>query len=80
MEKLIKNNFIYLIYLLPAFLVLGPAIPDIIISLVAIFFIYYCLKNNKYFYFTNKLFYIYFLFWIIIVLGSAFSDYKLLSL
>ena len=80
MKKVFSKYMFYILCFIPAFLVAGPAIPDIIISLTSLFFIYYSFKNRKYFFFKNKIFYCYLLFWLIIVLGSLLSENILFSL
>ena len=80
MEKVFSKYMFYILCFIPTFLVAGPAIPDIIISLTSLFFIYYSFKNKKIFFFKNKIFYCYLLFWLIIVLGSLLSENVLFSL
>jgi hypothetical protein len=80
MEKVLNKYTFYILCFIPTFLVAGPAIPDIIISLTSLFFIYYSFKNGKYFFFKNKIFYCYFLFWLIIIFGSLLSENILFSL
>ena len=46
-EKIFEKKINYLIYLLPLFLVAGPAIPDLIISFLSISFIAYCLIKKE---------------------------------
>ena len=41
----VKNIFIFLILLIPLFLITGPALPDIIVSLSVVFGIHHCLAN-----------------------------------
>ena len=80
MEKVFNKYIFYILCFIPTFLVAGPAIPDILISLTSLFFIYYSFKNKKFFFFKNKIFYCYLSFWLIIVLGSLLSENILFSL
>ncbi len=75
-----NKYFLYLICLIPTFLVAGPALPDLTISLASLFFLYYCLTKKKYFYFKNYFFFFYIIFWLIIVLGSLYSNNIFVSL
>ena len=47
------------------FLIWGPFFPDLIVSISALFFLYYSLKNNNFYYFSNKPFIIFLSFCII---------------
>ena len=44
-RKIFDKKICYLVYFLPMFLVAGPAIPDIIISILSILFIIYCVVS-----------------------------------
>ena len=44
----VKNIFIFLILLIPLFLITGPALPDIIVSLSVLFGISYLFYLKKY--------------------------------
>ena len=55
------------------FLIWGSFFPDLIVSLSAIFFLFYSFKNNDFFYFKNKPFLIFLLFCIIASLVSLES-------
>ena len=79
-EKIFEKKINYLIYLLPLFLVTGPAIPDLIISFLSIFFIAYCLIKKEIDFFKNNIIFFYLIFWIIIILSSVTSDLKIISL
>ena len=65
---------------LPALLVTGPFLPDLIISFLSIWFIFYCIKNNYYDKFKNKYFCFFLFFWIVCVVSSLFSSDILFSL
>jgi len=56
------------------FLILGPFIPDLILSISALIFIYYSIKKNNFYYFKTKLFLIFLLFCVICVSISLRSN------
>ena len=63
------------------FLILGPFFPDLIVSISALFFLYYVIKNNKFYYISNKPFMIFLIFCIYcILLSLVIADDKTLSL
>ena len=62
------NTPVFLFSLLPFFLITGPFLSDLSISLIGIFFLIYCIKENNFTYFKNKYFYFFF---IILVLYNS---------
>ena len=74
------NNLIYLYLFIPVFLVTGPAIPDITLSLIAIFGLFLFYKNWQIIKETKILFLFssfFFIFYTYLILGSFFSlDFK----
>ena len=54
------------------FLILGPFFPDLIVSLSALFFLYYVFKNKKFYFFYNKPLVIFFIFSFYCILISIF--------
>ena len=56
------------------FLILGPFFPDLIVSVSALFFLYYTIKNNDFYYLNNRPFIIFLLFCITSVVSSLESD------
>ena len=66
----------FLIKLIPAliipFLIWGPFFPDLIVSISALFFLFYIFRNKKFYFLTNKPFIIFFIFCIYCVLVSLF--------
>jgi hypothetical protein len=56
-SNLTLTNFI-IASIIP-FLIWGPFFPDLIVSFSSIFFIYFAIKNNNFYYFKNKTFIIY---------------------
>jgi O-antigen ligase len=63
--------------LLPLFLITGSFLPDLSISLIGILFLIYCFKEKKFFYFQNKFFYIFLVFWVYLVINSLFNNFNL---
>ena len=73
-------SFTLLIILLPITLITGPAIPDISITLVSLFFIYILYINNDYkIYLKKNIFIISFIFWFYLLFTSVFAENKYLS-
>jgi hypothetical protein len=62
------------------FLIWGPFFPDLIVSLSALFFLYYSLKNNNFYYFSKKPFIIFLVFCIICTIISLEAENISLSL
>ena len=54
------------------FLILGPFFPDLIVSISALFFLYYVIKNKIFYFFLNKPLIIFFIFCIYCILISFF--------
>ena len=79
----ITKNIKYLtffIYLLPFFLVTGPFLPDLTVTISSIFFLIYSFKEKLYKYYNNNFFKIFLIFWIYISANSLFSLHPILSL
>ena len=60
-------------------LITGPFLPDLVLSLLSLWFIYYIFKNNKLYILKNKFFYIFIAFWLFCIFSSLLSDDILLS-
>jgi O-antigen ligase len=77
-------NFLNFISLLCAclipLLVTGPFLPNIIVSSLSIWFLYYSLKNKKYVIYKNIYFYIFIAFCVVCIISSFLSDEILVSL
>ena len=56
------------------FLIWGPFFPDLVVSISALFFLYYSLKNNNFYYFSKKPFIIFLLFCVISSIISLESE------
>ena len=53
------------------FLIWGPFFPDLIVSVSALFFLYYIFKNKDFYFFLNKPLIIFFIFCIYCILISV---------
>ena len=62
------------------FLIWGPFVPDLIVSISSLFFLYYLIKNNDFYYLNNKPFIIFLLFCIISSIGSLETENISLSI
>ena len=86
MVSLNKNNYIFnnsnnfLFALLPFFLITGPFLSDLYISITSLLFIIFCFRTKNFYYFTQKPFKIFILFCIFCIFCSLFADDIKLSL
>ncbi len=82
----IKEKFIFysvpifLFSLIPFFLVTGPFLSDLAVSLIGLLFLSYCIKKNNFSYFNNKDFYFFLTFWIYLIINSLINNFNLDSL
>lgn len=76
-SELFINFLSYLVILLPIFLISGPFLSDMTISILAVSSFFF-LRNKKFY--LNNFFIFFIIFWILIIISSLFSDYKLISL
>ena len=75
--NIINNFFLFMFILVPVFLITGPALPDITISVCGIFFMFYFLFLKKNFNFIkDKFFIVTIIFWLSIIFISFFAIYK----
>jgi len=65
---------------LPGFLITGPFLPDLSISIIALFFLIYCILKKNFEYFNNFLFRVLFIFYLWILICSLFSENVAFSL
>ena len=72
--------FSILIILLPIALITGPAVPDIIISIIGLYFLINSIKKKLWNYYKNIFVYGFFLFCLYSFLRSIFSDLPIVSL
>jgi len=69
-----------IVVLIIPFLIWGPFFPDLIVSVSALFFLFYVIKNKKFYFFNNKPMIIFFIFCIYCILLSLFvAEDKMLS-
>ncbi len=80
-EKFIFYNFpVFLFFLIPFFLITGPFLSDLSISLISILFLIYCFKKGNFSYFKNKYFYFFLIFWLYLILNSLIINFNFDSL
>ncbi len=80
-EKFFFYTFpVFLFALTPFFLITGPFLSDLAISLISLIFLVYCLKKKNFSFFKNKYFYIFLIFWIYLLINSLFNNLNLDSL
>ena len=79
--KIYLDNIIkYSIFFLPIAILSGPFIPDLLVSIVCIIFIYISLSEKLYKYYQNYFFYICSCFYIYLLINSFLSSYYFESL
>ena len=66
--------------LLVPLLVTGPFLPDLMVSLLSSWFLYYSLRNKIYSIYRNPYFYTFIIFWFVCILSSLLSDNIFFSL
>ena len=71
MYSYIKLLNIVIVTIIPC-LILGPLLPDLIVSISALFFLFYVFKNKEFYFFNNKPSIIFFIFCIYCILLSIF--------
>jgi O-antigen ligase len=80
-EKFIFYNVpVFLFSLIPFFLITGPFLSDLAISLISLLFLIYSLRQKNFSYFKNKYFYIFLIFWSYLILNSLINNFNLDSL
>ena len=80
-KKILFLNFpIFLISLIPFFLITGPFLSDLALSLVVIIFIIIVVKEKKFSLFKNKFFYIFCFFYIYILANSLLQNQNIDSI
>jgi O-antigen ligase len=79
-QKNLILSLSFLFYLLPAALITGPFFSDLIITILAIFFLYISLKNKQWIYYNNFYTKFFLLFYIYLVISSIWADNTLYSL
>ena len=79
-KKLIINFSSIIYYLIPLSLLTGPLIPEIILLIINLVFLYYSIKEKDWFYFNNNFTKFFLLFYIYLISRSFFSENPYLSL
>ena len=80
-EKFIFYSFpVFLFSLIPFFLITGPFLSDLSVSLISLLFLIYCFKNKNFSYFKIKFFYFFLFFWGYLILNSLINNLNLDSL
>ena len=83
MEYFNKNSNFYLSLLIipiPIALITGPALPDILVSLTSLFFLFISLANKEYKYYNNFITKFFLIICIFLILNSIISSYSYFSL
>ena len=80
-EKLIFYYFpVVLFSLIPFFLITGPFLSDLSVSLISLVFLIYCLKEKNFSHFKNKYFYFFLIFWSYLIVNTLINNFNLDSL
>ncbi|RPG55940.1 MAG: O-antigen ligase domain-containing protein [Flavobacteriales bacterium TMED235] len=79
-QKNLNSITSFLFYLLPAALVTGPFLSDLIITLMGIFFLFFSIKNKQWFYYKNIFSKFFFSFYIYLIISSIWADNTIESL
>tara|TARA_Y200000002_G_C22685107_1_gene665653 strand:+ start:1700 stop:2989 length:1290 start_codon:yes stop_codon:yes gene_type:complete len=66
--------------LIPLFLITGPFLSDLSISLISLLFLIYCIKEKNFSYFKNKYFYFFLIFWVYLLLNILINNFNTNSL
>ena len=77
---LFYNIPVFLFILIPFFLITGPFLSDLAISIICLLFLIYCFKKKNYSYFKNKHFYFFLFFWIYLIINTLINNFNLDSL
>ena len=80
-DSLIKSNFfsIFVSLVIPS-LITGPFLPNLILSLSSIFFLFFVIKKKLWILFYNNFYFLFFIFCIICIISSLFSENVFFSL
>ena len=80
-EKILYYKIpVILFSLLPFFLITGPFLADLSISIINLLFLSYCLKERTFTYFKKKYFYFFVIFWLYLILNSLINNFNFDSL
>ena len=77
-EKFIFHNLpVILFSLIPFFLITGPFLSDLSISMISILFLIYCIKQKNFSHFKNKYFYFFMMFWLYLIINSLINNFNI---
>ena len=80
-EKIIFYSIPTVLFsLLPFFLITGPLLSDLSVSIISLLFLIYCIKQKDFTLFNNRFFYFYLCFWIYLVINSLINNFNIDSL
>lgn len=80
-EKFIFFTFpVILFCLIPFFLITGPLLSDLSVSIICIIFFIYCCKKKNFSFFNHNYFYFFLAFWIYLIFNSLINNINLDSL
>ena len=80
-QKFFFYNFpVFLFSFIPLFLITGPFLSDLSISLISLLFLIYCFKKKNFSYFKNKYFSIFLIFWVYLMVSNLINNLNLDSL
>lgn len=65
--------YYFLVSLFPLFFITGPFLPDFICSLLAIYFLFFLIREQKFYYLKNNIFYFFFILYLYLNLNSFTS-------
>ncbi len=75
-EKNIFYHFPSLLFsLIPFFLITGPFLSDLSVTLISLIFLIYCIKEKNFSYFKNKYFYFFLIFWAYLIINSLINSF-----
>ena len=80
LDKFFKNTMLILLCLIPGALVTGPFLPDLFLSIIAIYFLIISLKKSLWSYYKNIYVYLFTFFYSYLLIRSLLSENILLSL
>ncbi len=79
-ENFFINKFSYIVLLTPLLLITGPFLPDLVVTLSCLFFIFLIIKNKQIEFFKKFSVKIFLLFWLILISSSLMSGNIFVSL
>ncbi len=74
-DKIEKFSSI-LYVLIPSLLITGPFLPDLMVVVISLLFLYKVILNKKFLIFNNNFFFLFILFYLILLTSSFFSEYS----